>query len=190
MAERELVCNEQFRRGPFKALITLRDDGGAGLIPPAGPPPRAKSDLARAWTLSRGPPTTLLDAIAAAPTLERQAAHCSHRRPARVYSRRSAFPGTAPRRRVRRRGAHQSRVRKQGGGRRPDHKTRDRLAALEVRQGQSGGRLVGYRQVRRIVACDMHYIERDPDAKKGLYDRYPNAGNWIMTGNDVDMCLP
>jgi hypothetical protein len=45
MAERELVCNEQFRRGPFKALITLRDDGGAGLILPAGPPPQAEATL-------------------------------------------------------------------------------------------------------------------------------------------------
>jgi hypothetical protein len=34
---------------------------------------------------------------------------------------------------------------------------------------------------------DIHYIERHPDAEKGLYDRYPNAGNWIMAGNDVDM---
>jgi len=31
------------------------------------------------------------------------------------------------------------------------------------------------------------YIERDPDAEKGIDNRYLNVGNWIMAGNDVDL---
>jgi hypothetical protein len=36
---------------------------------------------------------------------------------------------------------------------------------------------------------DFNYIERDPNAKKGLYNRYYGVGNWIMAGKDVDMPL-
>lgn len=31
------------------------------------------------------------------------------------------------------------------------------------------------------------YIERDPDAEKGIRNRYLDVGNWIMAGNDVDL---